>query len=249
MAASLAAITEIEETLARIGLFVVTVTAGLAIHQLVVLPLLYFVIVRNNPFRFFFSNIPAWVTAFASTSGAMAIPDVIKACEEKHKIDSRLTRFAVPFVTTLNADGSALYIVSASMFLSQLEGFTLDAGQIVMLVTLTTVACMALPSVPSSSIVTIVILLTSLNLPVQEIALLFTVEWLLDRLRTTSNVMSHAMSVPIIYRFCKEDLKNHPEQTQERKVRFDLDDYSEGYGSDDKRLNEEEMVEFATHNL
>ncbi|KAJ8309688.1 hypothetical protein KUTeg_011553 [Tegillarca granosa] len=75
---------------------------------------------------------------------------------------------------------------------------------------LTAVAVMALPSVPSSSIVTLVMILTSLNIPSHDIALLFAVEWFLDRIRTAANVLSHTTCAAVTYQFCKSSLTKIP---------------------------------------
>lgn len=137
-----------------------------------------FAFMRKNPLPFMMSLFRAWITAFASTSTAMAIPDVYAACDE-HKIDKRVSRFCVPFCVTMNADGSAAFICAAALFLAQLRQLEVGVGEVAMIAFLTAVAVMALPSVPSSSIVTLVMVMSSLNWPTHDLALLFAVDWLL----------------------------------------------------------------------
>ncbi|XP_071086533.1 excitatory amino acid transporter 2-like [Haliotis cracherodii] len=108
---------------------------------------------------------------------------------------------------TLNADGSALYITSAALFIAKLDGVEVTTGVVAIIGVLTAVAAMAIPSVPSSSIVTLVIILTSANIPVDHIALLFAVEWFLDRIRTPTNIVSHTFNAAVTYLFCKADLR------------------------------------------
>ncbi|PVD18321.1 hypothetical protein C0Q70_20870 [Pomacea canaliculata] len=145
-----------------------------------------------------------------STHRAVAIPEMLESCE-KNKVDSRVARFVIPFCVTLNADGSALYITSAAIFIAQLTGVGVGVSDVIIIGVLTAVAAMAIPSVPSASIVTLVVILTSLNIPANDIALLFAVEWFLDRIRTTCNVVSHTFCAAVTHKFCQKALQTHPQ--------------------------------------
>ena len=63
---------------------------------------------------------------------APAIPEMFQACD-KHHVDKRVSRFVIPFCVTLNGDGSAIFITSAAIFLSQTSGIDLDGGKIMMI--------------------------------------------------------------------------------------------------------------------
>ncbi|WAR27246.1 EAA3-like protein [Mya arenaria] len=80
-----------------------------------------------------------------------------------------------------------------------------DSGNAICIV-LSTVASLAIPSVPSASIVSIVMILTSLNIPAEAVALLLAVDFFLDRVRTTSSVVSHTMCAVVTYHMCKNSL-------------------------------------------
>ncbi|KAK7090118.1 excitatory amino acid transporter 1-like [Littorina saxatilis] len=207
IAVSIAGVADISSTFSQLGKFVLTVSVGILLHQFIILPAILFVTTRRNPFLFLVSIVRPVTIGFASTSTAVAIPEMLDACEETNKIDNRVTRFVIPFCVTLNADGSALYITSAAIFIAQFTGADVGASEIIVIGILTAVASMAVPSVPSASIVTLVIILTSLNIPANDIALLFAVEWILDRLRTACNVISHTFCAAVTYQFCKKDLK------------------------------------------
>ena len=72
--------------------------------------------------------------AIASTlPRAVAIPEMLYACEERNKIDKRVARFVIPFCVTLNADGSALYITSAAIFIAQFTGVEVGASDIIII--------------------------------------------------------------------------------------------------------------------
>ncbi|KAJ8313454.1 hypothetical protein KUTeg_008995 [Tegillarca granosa] len=190
---SISDVDDIGDVFEKLGLFVATVTIGIILLHVVFLPLILFLTTRRNPYAYIVSIGKAWMIGFAATSTAVAIPEMLMSCEVKNNIDKRVSRFVIPFCVTLNADGSALYITSAAIFIGNVS-----------------VAVMALPSVPSSSIVTLVMILTSLNIPSHDIALLFAVEWFLDRIRTAANVLSHTTCAAVTYQFCKSSLTKIP---------------------------------------
>ncbi|XP_064635486.1 excitatory amino acid transporter-like [Lineus longissimus] len=245
IASSIAGVSDIESTFAQLGFFILVVVAGIVIHQLIIVQVIYIIVVRENPFPYYISLFRPWLTGFATTSTAVAIPEMYKCCDRK-KIDSRVSRFVIPFSVTLNADGSAIFIASAAIFIAQLNSIALDPGQVVVIGALTSVAVMALPSVPSSSIVTLVIILSSIGLPTRDIALLFTVEWFLDRIRTTGNVVSHCYCAAFTNKLCSSGLD--PIQDGEKPSKMDDDDYGSSSDMDiiiasDSTLGDEEMKE------
>ncbi|XP_033760828.1 excitatory amino acid transporter-like isoform X2 [Pecten maximus] len=227
IAASIASITELEEVFRALGVFVAVVTAGIVLHQLIIMPLIFFALTRRNPYRFALQIGKAWMIGLASTSTAVAIPEMLAACEDDQKVDRRVSRFVIPFCVTLNADGSALYITAAAMFVANMAGVNVSFGDVLLIGILTAICSMAIPSVPSSSIVTLVMILTSMNIPADSISLLFAVEWFLDRIRTTSNVVSHTHCVVVTYHFCKKtlemfDISTEKKNSQEKQTTVDL---------------------------
>lgn len=227
IAASMASITELEGIFIALGMFVAVVTTGIVLHQVVIMPFIFFTLTRRNPFRLAIQIGKAWMIGLASTSTAVAIPEMLAACEEDQKVDRRVSRFVIPFCVTLNADGSALYITAAAIFVGNLAGVNLSFGDILIIGLLTAICAMAIPSVPSSSIVTLVMILTSMNIPADSISLLFAVEWFLDRIRTTSNVLSHTHCTVVTYHFCKNalemyDISTEKKNPQEKQTMIDM---------------------------
>ncbi|XP_064596701.1 excitatory amino acid transporter 2-like [Liolophura sinensis] len=190
----------------QLGLLILTVTVGVLFQQLVFIPLLYFLCFFSNPLRFLVNVFPAWSIAFASTSTAVAIPEMITCCERYHGVDVRVSRFVVPFTVTLSANGSALFITASAIFIGQINHMEMNAGKVVIIGVLTAISVMALPAIPSSSIVVIVIILETLNFPAEDVALLLAVEWYLDRMRSSSNGVSHVFCALFTYRWCKNSL-------------------------------------------
>ncbi|KAL4219748.1 hypothetical protein ACF0H5_020162 [Mactra antiquata] len=204
---AIAAIPEVSSIFHNLGFFIIAVITALVIQQLLVMPLIMFLFTRKNPYRLLIGITKPWLIAFAAASTAVAIPEMLNACEHTLKLDKRIARFVIPFSVTLSANGSAVFIACSCLFISNISGFPPNIGTILMVGVLAAVSSLAIPSVPSASIVTIIMILTSLNIPVDSIALLLAVEFILDRLRSTSSVVSHTMCVSVTNHACKNNLK------------------------------------------
>ncbi|XP_036289837.1 excitatory amino acid transporter 3 isoform X6 [Pipistrellus kuhlii] len=115
----------------KLGLYMVTVLTGLAIHSIVILPLIYFIVVRKNPFRFAMGMAQALLTALMISSSSATLPVTFRCAEENNQVDKRITRFVLPVGATINMDGTALYEAVAAVFIAQLNDMDLSIGQIV----------------------------------------------------------------------------------------------------------------------
>ncbi|MDH3533582.1 MAG: dicarboxylate/amino acid:cation symporter, partial [Gammaproteobacteria bacterium] len=113
------------ETINAVGLHVVTVLSGLAVHFIVLLLILIFV--ARQPLRFFVNMLRAIVTAFATASSTATLPITIQ-CAKESNIDERARRFVLPLGSTVNMDGTALYEAAAAMFIAQAYGLQLGIG-------------------------------------------------------------------------------------------------------------------------
>ncbi|KAL3846709.1 hypothetical protein ACJMK2_017676 [Sinanodonta woodiana] len=216
IAVSVASVADVRNVFSQLGMFIACVTIGIAIHQIVMMPFALFIFTRRNPFTFLMSIARPWMIAFASTSTAVAIPEMNHVCEEKHKIDKRVVRFVIPFSVTLSCNGGAVYIASSCIFIANLTGSSTSVGDILMIGLLTTIAAMAVPSIPSASVMAVVMILTSMSIPAGDIALLLAVEWYLDRIRSTSSVVSHTFNAAVTYHFCKKRLEEQDEASLRR---------------------------------
>ncbi|XP_035251903.1 excitatory amino acid transporter 2b isoform X1 [Anguilla anguilla] len=195
------------ETVARqLGMYMVTVIVGLIIHGVIFLPSIYFAIVRKNPFTFFMGIFQAWITALGTASSAGTLPVTFRCLEENLGIDKRVTRFVLPVGATINMDGTALYEAVAAIFIAQMNGIYLDAGQIVTVSLTATLASIGAASIPSAGLVTMLLILTAVGLPTQDISLLVAVDWLLDRFRTSVNVVGDSYGAGIVYHLSKAEL-------------------------------------------
>ncbi|XP_061169451.1 excitatory amino acid transporter-like [Saccostrea echinata] len=232
IAASFAGTRDVSETFISLGYFVLAVTLGILFIQAILLPLIYYALIRKNPFYNIFCIKRAWLMGFSFASSTLAIPDLLHACENIMKFDKRITRFVIPLCCTSNTDGSALFISAGAMFIANVSGYNLTFGNVIIIGILTTLSSLSLPGLPSASMVALVMVLSAISVPVQEVSLLFAVEWFLDRLRTGANVESHFVCAAVTNHFCKrkcdlkeENVENNPEPDIEIIVQSDEEEY------------------------
>ncbi|XP_076869659.1 excitatory amino acid transporter 3-like isoform X1 [Brachyhypopomus gauderio] len=190
-----------------LGFFMLTVLIGLAIHSMLVLPLLYMLVVRRNPYTFICGMTHALLTAFTVASSSATLPLTLKCAEENNGIDLRISRFVLPIGATINKNGSALFKSVTVFFIAQMNNYPLDAGKLTIAGIMTLATCIGGAALPSAGMVTIIILLAAVGLPVNDVGLLIIVDWLLDRFRTTVNVLGDAIGAAIVEKLSQKELQ------------------------------------------
>ncbi|XP_015682217.1 excitatory amino acid transporter 5-like, partial [Protobothrops mucrosquamatus] len=182
----------------KLGLYAMTVVTGLAIHALFFLPLLFLILTRKNPFPFIRGILQALLIALATSSSSATLPITLRCLLENNRIDKRIVRFILPVGATINMDGTALYEAVAAIFIAQVNEYDLDLGQLITISITATAASIGAAGIPQSGLVTMVIVLTSVGLPTEDITLIIAIDWALDRLRTMTNVLGDALAAGII---------------------------------------------------
>ena len=122
---------DLADFVGSLGLYMLTVLAGLLIHGLIVLPLILFIITRINSFKYIRGMSQALVTAFGTGSSSATLPVTYRCVEENNHIDPRVSRFVLPVGATVNMDGTALYEAVAAIYIAQLNGIPLNAVKII----------------------------------------------------------------------------------------------------------------------
>ncbi|BAN36409.1 sodium:dicarboxylate symporter [Sulfuricella denitrificans skB26] len=180
--------------------FFISVMAGLAVHFLVVLPLLLFFVGRVNPLRHYRAMAPALLTAFSTSSSAATLPLTMECVEKEAGVSNRTSSFVLPLGATVNMDGTALYECVAAMFIAQAYGIELGFVQQFTIVLMSLVTSIGVAAIPSASLVAIAIILAAIGLPVEAIGLILAVDRVLDMCRTSVNVFSDSCGAVIIAR-------------------------------------------------
>ncbi|VDI07833.1 Hypothetical predicted protein [Mytilus galloprovincialis] len=197
----------LEDDFSRLGLYIATQMIGYLLFMIVAVPLTYFILMRMNPFKFLFTVIHAFIIVFATSSTAIAIPESIRQLEGPNKLDRRVTRFVIPLCAAIGRCGSCIYISISCLFVMQITDQEVDAASVILVIILTTFSSLAIPSVTGASLITVIILLTALNIPPEAAAFLYSFEWFLDRMRSITNYSVQVTCVVFTQRMCLSSLK------------------------------------------
>jgi solute carrier family 1 (neuronal/epithelial high affinity glutamate transporter), member 1 len=191
----------VAEEVMKIGKYFLTVLVGLGVHGLIVLPLILGLVARRNVFRYAAGMLEA-LTAAWSTASSMATLPITMRCAEKHNnVSRRSTMLVTPLGATINMDGTALYEAVAAIFIAQATGHPLGVGEQAIIFVTATLAAIGAAGIPQAGLVTMVIVLNAVGLPLEGIGLILTVDWFLDRFRTTVNVWGDAVGAAVVDRF------------------------------------------------
>jgi solute carrier family 1 (neuronal/epithelial high affinity glutamate transporter), member 1 len=184
--------------LAKIGKYVGTVVSALLIHGLVVLPLVLFLTTRKNPFIYFKNVTPALTTAFSTASSSATLPVTIECAEENNQVSRKASLFVLPLAATVNMNGTALYESVAALFIAQMLGIQLGFGEQMIVFLTATLAAIGAAGIPEAGLVTMVMVLQSVGLPLEGIGMLLSMDWFLDRCRTTINVWGDSIGAGVV---------------------------------------------------
>ena len=197
--------------LTRLGLYAFTVIGGLLIHAVIVLPLILWLVARRNPLKYLSGMAQALFTAFSTASSSATLPTTMECAEENNRISSRSASFVLPIGATINMDGTALYEAVAVIFIAQVYGVKMGAAMLLIVFLTATLAAIGAAGIPEAGLVTMVIVLNATGLPLEGIAVLLSIDWFLDRCRTTVNVWGDSVGAAVIDRF--EERDNHAHMT------------------------------------
>ncbi|KAK6009740.1 hypothetical protein OSTOST_25303 [Ostertagia ostertagi] len=148
-------------TFRMLGFFIASVILGLAIVSLVTLPLVFAVITRRNPYKFIKALNRALLQGVATSSSAASLP-VTFECVRDLNLDPRVAKFVLTVGTILATIGTALFQAVSPIFIAQMNGITLDLGQYITLCVTACLASAGAATVPSSALVTMIIVLSAL---------------------------------------------------------------------------------------
>ncbi len=174
------------------------VAAGLAIHMSVVYSISVWLFSRTNPLVFFRGIRPAQIIAFSSSSSNATLPVTIQCAEENLGVSKDVASFVLPLGATINMDGTALYQGVATVFIAQVYGIPLTLVDMLTIVLMATLASIGTAGVPSVGLIMLTMVMRTIGVPLEGIALILGVDRILDMLRTVVNVTGDASAAIMV---------------------------------------------------
>uniref|UniRef100_A0A3B5M5X6 Amino acid transporter n=1 Tax=Xiphophorus couchianus TaxID=32473 RepID=A0A3B5M5X6_9TELE len=169
---------DVGKLFASLGKYIACCMIGHAIHGLLVLPLIYFIFTRKNPYTFLWGIFTALATAFGTSSSSATLPLMMKCVEEKNGVSKHISRFILPIGATVNMDGAALFQCVAAVFIAQLNNTSLNFIQVITILVTATASSVGAAGIPAGGVLTLAIILEAIGLPTSDISLILAVDWL-----------------------------------------------------------------------
>jgi Na+/H+-dicarboxylate symporter len=174
------------------------VVVGLAIHATVVYPTAVKLFAGMSPVHFFKGIAPAQLVAFSTSSSNATLPVTMECAEENLGVSEEVSAFVLPLGATINMDGTALYQGVATIFIAQVYGLDLTLSQQLLVVLTATLASIGAAGVPGVGMITLTLVLKTVGVPVEGIALILGVDRILDMCRTAVNITGDSSCAVVV---------------------------------------------------
>ena len=185
------------EIIGSLAMVLLTAYACYIIHAVVVYSITVRTLGGMSPWKFFKGIFPAMVFAFSSASSVGTLPLTLE-CSEKMGADKEVSSFVLPLGATINMDGTAIYQGVCAIFIAACFGIDLSFGDMATIVITATLASIGTAGVPGAGMVMLAMVLTSVGLPVEGIALVAGVDRIFDMGRTVLNITGDASCAVIV---------------------------------------------------
>ncbi len=153
---------------------------------------------RLNPIQFIRNFLPAMSVAFSTASSNGTLPVTIETVEKRCGVSSGVAAFTLPLGATINMDGTAIMQGVAVVFIAQIYGIDLSLSALLTVILTATMASIGTAGVPGVGLITLSMVLESVNLPIEGIALIIGVDRLLDMARTVVNITGDAVCTVLV---------------------------------------------------
>ena len=183
--------------------YILVVVGVIVFHGIVTLPAVLRLFTKVNPYKYLSDVREAPIMAFSTASSAATLPVSMRVVEEIGGVDKKNASFVLPLGATVSMDGTAAYLTVAVLYIANLAGVALSFGDQVLLGVTVVALSVGVAALPSASLVMMVVILNQLGLPVEYIALIVSVDRILDMCRTSLNVTSDLVVTKIIDEFEK----------------------------------------------
>ncbi len=177
---------------------IIAVYVGCILHAGVIYSLAVKTLGNMSPVKFFKGFFPAMVVAFTTCSSSATLPISMKCTEENLGVSKEVASFVQPLGATINMDGTALYQGICALFVAQVYGLDLSVGQQITVILTATLASIGTAGVPGAGLIMLTLVLQSVGLPLEAVALVAGIDRILDMARTTVNVTGDASAAVIV---------------------------------------------------
>jgi Na+/H+-dicarboxylate symporter len=174
------------------------VLAGSIVHILFVYGGSVALLARYNPITFFKGILEALLVGFSTTSSSGTLPVTTHCMEENLGVSKSITSFVLPLGATINMDGTAIYQGVCAIFIAQAYNIDLTVGNYLTIIFTATLASIGTAGVPGAGLIMLSMILTAIGLPLEGLALIASIDRLLDMLRTAVNVSGDAMTTLLV---------------------------------------------------
>jgi len=140
------------------------------------------------------------LTAFSTASSSATLPVTMECVEEKAGVSAKHASFVCPLGATINMDGTALYESVAVIFVAQALGHPLEASSQIVIFLTATLAAIGAAGIPEAGLVTMVVVFEAVGIDPVHIGSIVSIDWFLDRCRTTVNVWGDAIGSAVVER-------------------------------------------------
>jgi Na+/H+-dicarboxylate symporter len=178
--------------------FIVTMYAGFALHLLLFLFVLYFVLTRRSPLAFFRTISPIWITSLSTCSTKATMPIAMDIVENKIGVSKDVSGFIIPLGASTNMDGSALWYAVVALFVSQLLGIEMSLTQQFMTIFVAVLMTMGSTGIPGGTFVQTAVFLRTMGMPLEVMGLLGGIYRIIDMGLTTMNVLGTVFVTAIV---------------------------------------------------
>ena len=174
--------------ISALGMYALTVVLALAVIIFLIYPTLLRIFSKKKLGQFFKAVFPVQMLAFSTSSSAATLPLTMERTQKHLGVSEEVSSFVLPVGVTINMDGTSCYQAVAAVFLAQVIGLDLTFGQMLLILATATISSIGTPGIPGGSIVMLMIVLDSVGIPIEGLALILGIDRPLDMLRTVVNV-------------------------------------------------------------
>jgi len=198
------------EVFKGMGLLIAARFLAVIVHGLVVLPSIFFVVTRRNPFRILAKASQIWVVAFGTSSSAATLPITIKTVEDTLEVSPPIARFVCTTGATVNMDAGAIAYSLTAVCMANAVGMHLNFVQMISVVLTSTLISIGAAALPSAGLINYIAVMATVGIPLDKaipiLSPMLSVDWFEDRIMTMVNVEGDVFAATAIHNYTKDKL-------------------------------------------